>query len=269
MKHHFSLPLLALSKKERLVLSALKEGFSTPLLIHEKTSISRTAIYHILTILKERGLIKKYKEAGKFYFKVATPKELADILYETKKELFAFVDGREEVTQTSESFVVIHRGVEALKACYHDMFTKNKQARFIGVQGKQAYEIYREKIGVETLNQANSLIKQNKIIVEGVFAEGSLEQMLFVFGKKWAIDYGGRMANIHTIDPKYFNHSGEIFIFGDTVYLLSVKDLLIIEIRHSDMATVITKLITYIMDTTRTLDVNRRLRELMGKIQEE
>ena len=265
MKHHFSLPLLALSKKEKMVLGALKEGLTTPLLIHEKTKVSRTAIYHILTVLRERGMVKKYKESGKFHYRIATEKELGDALYETKKELLSFVDGKEEVSEIKDSVIAVHRGVDALRACYHEMFTKNDGQHFVGAQGVRAYDHYKEKIGIETVNETNARIKKNKIIVEGVFAEGSLEALFGTFGKEWADGYLGRMANIHTIDAKYFDHAGEIFIFRDTVYLLSVKDLIIIEIRHSDIAVVITMLIKYIMDTTRTIDVNRRLRELMGE----
>ena len=168
-------------------------------------------------------------------------------------------------SEIKDSVIAVHRGVDALRACYHEMFTKNDGQHFVGAQGVRAYDHYKEKIGIETVNETNARIKKNKIIVEGVFAEGSLEALFGTFGKEWADGYLGRMANIHTIDAKYFDHAGEIFIFRDTVYLLSVKDLIIIEIRHSDIAVVITMLIKYIMDTTRTIDVNRRLRELMGE----
>jgi len=263
MKSTFDLKLLFLSKKERVVLTGLKAGLRTPLLLHIETKISRTAVYHILKVLRARGLAYSYKEKGKFYVRIATEKEMADILYETKKELLAFTDGKDEIVGNKDSVVIVHRGVEALRACYHEMFTKYKENRFIGVQGHNTYQFYKDTIGLKTINKANALIKKNKIISEGILAEGSIEKLYALFGDEWAKEYGGRMANIHALDQKYFKHGGEIFIFKDTVYLLAVADLIIIEIRHSDIAVVITMLIKYIMDTTRTIDVNKRLRELM------
>ena len=264
MKSHFSLPLLALSKKEKLVLSALKEGFSTPLLIYEKTKVSRTAIYHILSILKERGLVKKYKQDGKFYFRIATEKELSDTLYETKKELLGFVSGKEEI-EISDSMVVVHRGIEAVKACLLDVFTHYKNQRFLGIQGNNDTKLWADEMSVPFINKINSLIKKNKIISEGVGAEGLIENFYTTFGKDWVEDYMGRMGRIHYIDPKYFSHSADIYIFKDATYLISIHDKLIIEIRHSDITIAITKLIHFIMDTTRPIDYAERIRKLIEK----
>lgn len=264
MQKLFSIPLLGLSKKERQVFTALKNGCKTPLEVHQATDISRTAVYHIMTVLKDRGLVKRYKEGGKHYVRVASTSELGEVLYETKKDLLSFVDGKEEMHRVQDSEVVVHRGVEAMKSCLYEAFTKNKNQKFIGVQSGEVYKLWSEIFGTSFVNDINALIKKNNIIVEGVLPEGAFRDAVTTFDEGWAEEYMGRMANIHEIDAKYFRHTGEVFIFKDVTYLLTVKDLLIVEIRHSDIAIAITMLIKYITDTTRVVDVNRRVRELVG-----
>ena len=156
MSSTLDLPLLGLSKKERIVFSKVRDGMRTPLEIHESTRISRTAVYHILLILSARGLIHRYKEDGKRYVRIANEREMADILYEAKKGLLNFTEGKEEVSGVADSVVIVHRGVEALRACYDEMFSKNKDIRFTGVQGIKAYDHYKEKVGVETINKAKT-----------------------------------------------------------------------------------------------------------------
>lgn len=260
-----NLSLLGLSKKEKIVITSIKDNCKTPLLIHEKTSISRTAIYHIITILKGRGLVKGYKENGKQYVRLSSEEEMSDVLYATKKELLGFVDGKEEVHGVQDSVVVIHRGVEAMKRCLYEAFTKNKGQKFVGVQGHEVYDLYNKIFGTSTVNHYNALIKKNNIIVEGVLPVGALEAGMESFDEGWAEEYMGRMANIHEIDKKYFNHTGEVYIFKDVVYLLAIKDQFIVEIKHSDIAVTITMLIRYITDTTHVVDVNKRVKELIGK----
>lgn len=72
------------------------------------------------------------------------------------------------------------------------------------------------------------------------------------------------MANVHQISSEYFKHHGEIFLFKDTLYLISLRELTILEIRHGDISLSISMLIKYIMDNTDTIDINRRVREMHG-----
>ena len=84
-------------------------------------------------------------------------------------------------------------------------------------------------------------------------------------GDAWAKDYEGRAASSVYIDKKYFQHSGQVFAFKDVLYLLALKDQLIIEIRHSDIQRMILGMYAFMKESGKPVDVNRRLRELMAE----
>ena len=154
--------ILGLSIKEKKVLALLMGGENTPLLIHKKSNISRSAIYYILGVLKKRGLIERYKEDGKFYYRLASETDISERVYAVKKELLGLADGRRELLSnefgaaplplgegvggrglsgvSNVEGVIIHKGLDAVKACFTKMFTENKNCRFIGVQGNNTLQ---------------------------------------------------------------------------------------------------------------------------------
>ena len=282
-----SLDILGLSNKEKKVLACLlldvqtasknedsdksetsNKNINTPLLIHRETHMSRTAIYHILEVLKKRGMVERYKENGKFYYRMISIEEIANKLYEVKiglnKNGFSpSLKGR--VGEGPESMgVIVHQGLLAIQACFTKMFTENKNCKFMGVQGNNTLPLYGEYLGQGFVDELNKKIKENKIIVEGIMSEGWETTSKASFDAEWATHYTGRMANLHQIPKEYFRHQGEIFLFNETLYLITLRELTIIEIRHGDISQSIAMLIKYIMENTHTIDINRRVRELHG-----
>ena len=286
-KINLNLDILGLSTKEKKVLACLssadeaennskkeKKKINTPLLVHHETKISRTAIYHILEVLKKRGLIERYKENGKFYYRMISDEEIANKLYEIKRELLGLAEGRSELSGSlpfgkgrgwdEPAGIILHHGLPAVKACFIKMFTDNKNCKFIGVQGNNTLPLYGEYLGDGFVDELNKKIKENKIIVEGIMSQGWETTSKASFDAEWATHYIGRMANLHQIPKEYFQHQGEIFLFKDTLYLITLRELTIIEIRHGDISQSIAMLIKYIMDNTHTIDINRRVKEVHG-----
>ena len=88
-------------------------------------------------------------------------------------------------------------------------------------------------------------------------------------GETWAKDYEGRASSAVCLDKKYFEHSGQIFAFKDVMYLLALNDKMIIEVRHSDIQKMILAMFTFMKERGETVDVNKRLRELIERAHEE
>lgn len=268
MKSNLKLEILGLSAKEKKVLACLLSHSdenvksNTPLLINKQTKISRTAIYHILNVLKKRGLIERYKDNGKFYYRMVSDDEIANKLYEIKKELTGVASGKIEIDNNLNKNIILHQGLDAVKSCFVKMFTENKNGKFTGVQGNNTLPLYGEYLGKGFVDDLNKKIKDNKMIVEGIMAEGWEATSKDSFDNEWATNYTGRMANLHQIPSQYFKHHGEIFIFKDTLYLISLRDMIIIEIRHSDMSQAVISIIKYIMDNTDTIDINKSIKQL-------
>ncbi len=257
--------LLGLSRKEIQVLDALRAGHSTPLLVSEHTKVSRPAIYEILARLHKRGLIKSNIKDGRKYWSQTKDRDLEQALYETKKALFNFKEGVEEVQGLSDSMVVVHRGDEAIRKLLRDILKNNKDARMYGIQGDVVVIGWNKVFGVEGTNELNRLIKKNRIIVEGIMPFGWFERQTKLLGKKWAQEFEGRMAVNHEINEAYFKHGGQVWIFKNSVYLIAMNEEIIIEVRNSEIQKLLLSMFSFIQDNSRKFDVNARLRSLIEK----
>jgi len=257
--------LLGLSRKEVGVLDALRAEKSTPLLISEYTKVSRPAIYEILDRLHKRGLIKSNILNGKKYWSQAKERDLEQELYNTKKQIFDIEDGVEEVRGLSDSTVIVHRGGVAIRKLVLGIVKKHKEERLYAIQGDTIVNTWNDVVGLEKINEANRLIKKNNIITEMIFPFGFLEKQGPFLGKKWMEDFGDRAAITHEISEEYFNHSGQIWSFKDSLYLIAMKEEIVIEVRNSEIQKLILSMFKFIQDNSRKIDVNTILRELIKK----
>ena len=261
------LKILDLSIKEEKVLLALQSGLVTPLAIAKVTRVTRPAVYDIFKKLKKRGLIESHIKAGKKSWGMVGEKELADTLYETKKVLLKFSDGSEELHGVSDSVITVHRGKEALRKVIFAMIKDRRNERFLGLSDfspELLEEGWLTVLSAEDIHEFNRMVKKNGIIAELVAPYGWIDEHYKAMGDTWAKDYEGRTASSVYIDKKYFRHSGQIFAFSDALYLLALKDQLVIEIRHSDIQKMILGMYEFMKESGKPVDVNRRLRELMA-----
>ncbi len=257
--------LLGLSRSELRVLEALREGNTTPLLIAKHTKIRRPTVYQILPRLHKRGLAKTFIRNGKKYWRYAKDIDLEAALYDTKKALFDFEDGREEVASRSDSTVIIHRGAEAIRKLIRSMFRDHKNERLYGIQGDLVDIGWNKVFGVEATNELNRWVKSNLIIVEALVPFGFFERLTAQNGIGWAKDFEGRMSVNHEIGKEYFEHGGKIWIFKNSLYLIAMNEEIIIEVRNSEIQKLTLSMFRFIQDNSRKFDVNARLRDIIAK----
>ena len=264
LKH---LQLLNLSSHEAK-LFALLQGDTpfSPLELSRKCTIPRASIYVALSSLKKRGLARHIVINRKSKWCRASESELTDVLYETKKKLLGFADGKEELTSVTDGVVTVHRGDTAVKKVVFDMIRHRKHERFLGYTAfsdlleKGWMKIFTE----DEINEFNRIVKKNEIISELVAPANWIEEHYKAMGETWAKDYEGRTSSAVYLDKKYFQHSGQIFAFKDVMYLLALNDKMVIEIRHSDIQKMILAMYSFIKERGEMVDVNQRLRDLMG-----
>lgn len=266
MSIHNPLRLLGLSPRENRVLEALEQGATTPLEIQRVTKVSRPATYVILQRLKERGLADRHTENGKKRWRLSNEREIEETLYETKRTLLKIPVGREEVHGASDSMVVIHRGKEAIKQILLTLFAAHPHERFFwGFQGDIATQEWSKIFSVSDTNRINRDIKENHIITEAILPEGWLENETKRLGASWARDFEGRTARVNIADPSYFQHGGQCWIFRDSVYLFSLSEMLVVEIRNSEIQKMILAALQFMQDASRTIDANEVLRKLIAQ----
>lgn len=252
--------ILALSRNEKQVFDALREGHNTPLVISNKISIPRPTVYVTLEALKARGLVERRKENGKHYWKLVDQKSIEEKLYEAKKYLFDFADGKEEVKSQGDSFVVIHRGKDAIIKMLHNMFKEHKNQKFHGIQGKKSSDSWESLMGVEGFNEYNQEIKKNNLIVHAITEEGWTRGAAEKYGKEWIQGFEGRTTSVHEIPSKYMNHATEVWLFKNAVYLLAPLEEIVIEIQNSELVRMMKSLFSFVEDHSEKVDVNRLLR---------
>ena len=252
--------LLGLSSREVLVFNALRAGNNTPLLIAKDTKVSRPAIYEILDRLHKRGLITSTIKKGKKYWSQAKDRDLEQEIYETKRALFDLEEGEYGV---SDSTVVVHRGIKAIRKVLFDIMNNHKGQRLYTLLGDNPIRGWNKIIGIEGTNEINKSIKKNDIIVEMTIPFGWFERQIKLQGRQWAIDFEGRAAITHEIDEKYFHHSGQIFIFKQSLYLIAMNEEVIIEVRNSEIQKLILFMFKFIQDNSDKFNVNTRLQGLL------
>lgn len=260
-----NLYLLGLTLKERRVLLALQEGHNTPLLLSRETRVSRPAVYTILKNLKNRGLANSRITAGKKHWQLESEQAIEEALYETKRVLLKIPKGREELHGLSDSTIVVHRGKEAIHEVMLTLFSEKQNERFFwGFQGDTSTIGWNKIFTVAETNRINRYIKNNRIITEAVLPEGWFEEQTKKLGIEWAKDFEGRTTRVNVLNPKYFKHGGQCWIFKDSLYLFALNEELVIEIRNSEIQRMILSIFEFMQENSKSIDANELLRKLIA-----
>ena len=264
-----TLKLLGLSKKEQKVLIALQDGLDTPLLLARATRVSRTAVYAILQNLKERGLAVTHIKNGRKHWSLTPERDIEEVLYAAKRALLKIPKGREEMHGLSDSTVVIHRGADAVRKLINGMLSNHKHERFYGFQGDAAAVNWNKVFTIEETNRFNRDVKKNSIIMDSILPEGWFERQTRELGVRWAKDFEGRATRVNVIDQEYFKHGGQMFIFRESIYLISLGEELVVEIRNSEMQRMLLMFFKFIQDNSQLIDANEILRKAMVEVEAE
>lgn len=172
----------------------------------------------------------------------------------------------DETLDRFDSTVLVHKGSESIRELIRDMMQNNKAQTLYGIQGDVVSIGWNKVFGVEGTNELNRMIKENDISVEAILPLGWFERQIKLMGVEWAKDFAGREAtNTNEIDEEYFDHGGQIFIFNKSVYLMSMSEEVVIEIRNSEVQRLLLSMFRFVQDNSHSFDVNARLQELIAK----
>lgn len=257
--------LLGLSKKELAVLEALKSGMDTPVKIAAETDISRPAIYAILGHFKKRGFAATHIRNGRKHWSLAPEREIEEVLYDAKRALLNIPEGSEELYGRSDASVIIHRGAEAIRTVLIDLLAAHKTERFYAITGTRATAFWDQLFSPRETNHFNRTLKKNDIIAETILQEGWLEHEARKLGPAWALDFEGRTTRVNVIDPEYFAHGSQIFIFKQSIYLMALGEELVIEIRNSEIQRMLLMFFKFIQDNSQLIDANELLRKVIAE----
>jgi len=271
MKLAEKLRILGLTAKEIKVMSTIIAGPNTPLLISRKTKVSRPAVYDILKKLKKRELINTNILNGKKYWRLANKEDIDQALYEAKKLLLSISEGTEEAKGLSDGTVIVHRGSEAVSNIILSLAKDHKDERLIAFQGNFVQQGWDTVVGKDKINEFNYAIGKNGIITEAVLPprwfENHISNLSDKEGLKWAKGFLDRAFAAYQIENEYLNHAGQIFIFKNSLYLMSMNEALVIEIRNSELQKMIKQIFSFVEDHAERIHVNKSVDAIIEKLE--
>jgi len=69
------------------------------------------------------------------------------------------------------------------------------------------------------------------------------------------------------IEPDYFKHGGQLFLFKESIYLVALGEGLIIEIRNSEIQRMLLAMMQFIQNNAQVIDANEVLRKVIAQIE--
>lgn len=265
MELHKTLQVLDLSSKEERVLLAVIQGLHTPLLISRETKVTRPAVYDILIKLKKRGLVESRVREGKKSWHFVRKEDIDQKLYETKKALLSLSEGVEEVKGLSDGTVVVHKGKEAAQKLVSSFARDYAGQRLQNFSGDKAQKGLDEFIGKTKINEFNENAKKNGILTELAVPYGWFDHQIESLGNEagyeWAKGFIDRALGTYQLDQKYFSSGGQIWIFKSSLYLISMNEALIIEVKHSELQKMMKDIFQFIKDHSGKIDANSVLQK--------
>lgn len=258
------LRIFGLSPKASTVLSLVKAGHTTPVQIAKHANISRPAIYAILQNLAKQGLVEEKKSEEQRYWQIAHISQINSLLESAKDNLLGHPEERGLQYKTNGVQVHIYRGKETIAELLKHLFINHRGQTCVGIQGDNVYEGWKEVLGIEFINELNKGIKKNKMIIQAIVPQGNFARAVETMGLEWAKHFEGRTYRVNEIAEKYFNHKGEMFLFKDSIYLISMTEQLVIEIKHSHIQKQLLALIEYVQETAKVIDGNEALRKIIS-----
>lgn len=258
------LQILGLSPRAAAVLLQIKAGRSTPVQIAKHINLSRPAIYAILRNLETQGLVTETYDGNTRVWNIAHISQI-NSLFEAAKEGLLGSSTEKAVKYTDSGIQVnVYRGKETIGELMKEIFASHRGQKCIGIQGANVYPGWKDLLGVEFVNELNKVIKKNKMINQAIVPIGHFDEVVKVMGVEWARHFEGRPYRANEIDSKYFEHKGEMFFFKDSVYLVSMGENLVIEIKHSHIHKMLYGLIEYVQENSKVIDGNERLRKIIA-----
>ena len=257
--------------------SGIDVNHPTPLSIARATNIPRPTLYITLDLLKNRGLAERYMINAKKYWRLTHQSEIVELLQNTKRLIVDGVSGGHSINITNQDnqnskaesplalneIVNLYRGKEEIKSLLNSLTAQHKDERWYSMQGADVSGGWFDIFGIEGMNHFNRMVKKNNLITEALLPTGWHKIEFAKYGKAWAEDFVDRMAAVYEIDAKYFDHSGQIFIFNNALYLMALKEETVIEIKNSQIQKIVLAMFDFIKENARRIDLNAELKKLI------
>ncbi len=257
--------LLQLSRKELEILGILEEN-DTPASLAKKCSIPRPTIYLILNKLTRRGLLVKHRIRNKPQWKKNTQENIEKLAHQLSTSLSdTQLSGNKKIRINDESEVVVHRGEKDIFELFSRLIDEHSGERMISIQGDKSGQSWDKIFSVNNINKINQKIKDQKMIREIISSPEWFLSQTKLFGIEWAKHFAGTSIRVQNMESKYLDTGAQIFVFKNSVYLVSMSDGVFIEIKNLQISKLLVLLTRFVQDHSQVMDANLLLRSIIEK----
>ncbi len=242
MSRHKIDPYL-LSDEENIILDKIRNSH-TPLLISRDSGIPRSTVYFLLLKLEKRGFVEKQMVG--------------------KKKRWILQNSTLKEKSSEDPSIKIYKTAREIEDFLLHMTTEDKN-RIKSLSGNNISNGWRKNVGNNSMIKFNNLIKKNGLISELITSSKYFEEQYNDLGEDWGHSFADRPCEFHFFPDRYINHSGQIFIKSDNVFLIDMNIPIIIEIKNKNISRMIQSMFEFIKDNTPTGDVNELIRKIMIK----
>lgn len=259
MTQTYQTNLALFSDYELEILELFKDNdMLTPLSISKQTTIPRPSIYVTLEKLGKRGIVECITLGKKRLWQKISPELLRKSVNGLESQVFD-----ETISVTNGPKIKLFKNRYEIVDLFKRIIIENKGERLIGIQGDYAGETWKDNYGVENLNEFNINVKKHNLITEIITSEKWFVEQTKIMGKEWSRNFSGRSAQVHFLNSKYLDYYSQIFIFKDDVFIVSMKNTLVVQLTSSDIVKMFKSMILFIEDNTRSVDINKYIETLI------
>lgn len=260
MKNMMSMSFLELDSNDRNIIEAIKNSKTIrPIDIARKTGVKRTSVNYILQKLKKRGIIERLKVNGHYEWKKSENKKLENRI-ESLYEFLGVSFSDKMINLPGDIGVEIFKGKENMLKIYEDFLNNVKEDRIFFIQGNKSVR-GSEMLGELNIAKFQNKIKKNKIIMEGILGESSI-QYLQTQGNKILNSYRNRLVVAHVVNDSFIDFDMDIIIFKKKVMMINFEKNLVMVIKNEHVYTAIINLFRVMKFAAKKIDLNAYIEKL-------
>ncbi len=234
--------ILGLTKYDRKILEAISGVAKQISTISRITKLPRTSLLYRLRGLEKRKLVMPVKN-GKFtHWKSKLPLLLPKIL----NQGVTVLKGKNELFSVFEKIVELPRN-----------------SRVYGIQPDKSIVQAINKNSLEELLKINKVIKDKKLIFEGIVHEKSVDTLISELGKQKAgvifDSFIGRLEDYAKIPDDFANVESEIYIFNGSAYILNWSKEIGLEIHDPSMVSLLLAMFSCVKELGQRYSQNQKM----------
>ena len=240
----------------KIVRKLTKSGSMGVSRISRETNIPHTTIHSALRRLGKQGLVRRLSRGYFSVWAVTQAEEIQKRLDRAVHSIGSDVS-RERLEKKldigipeTEEFLTI-KGAHAMLKVYQWYFINHRNDRISNIQTTHSLETIYKKLDAESVAQLNDLVKENRIEIDIVFADGikSFYQYVAVQNKRIAKSMEEKATSVYLIPDLFMDFNAEVIVSHDLAFVANWEYETLILIKNHDFVRLLQNLCAFLKHT--------------------